>query len=126
MASKMTKLGMKRKDLHGNCAVPCSPCEGKSEKDYENEIVYPELDASGPLAEQLGAEEVKVGEEFEQTVRWRVKRVRISEENGKKDFGLTLCMIEASDIKPEAKADDDEGEGDSPAMAYIQGRAKEA
>jgi len=126
-APKLVKLGIKRKEMFPTSPSPVEG--GKSEKDYDNEVVYPELDVSGPLAEQLGAEDLSLDEEFTQTVKWRVKRQRVSKENGKKDFGLTLCMIAASNIDEaptKAKKDDDDDSGDSPAMEYITGRAANA
>lgn len=120
----LTKLGIRRSQLHGSP----SPV---TEKNYENEIVYPELNASGKLAEQLGAEELKVGEVFTQTVKWKVKRVSVTEENGKKTSSLDLCMVAASNIEStESDEEEDEEQGESEdasaAMDYIQGRAQKA
>lgn len=130
MATKMIDMGMKRKET-----MP-SPTESPSSpKAYDNEKVYPELTLSGPQAEMMGAEDLKEGDLVEQTVQWRVKRHSKTEEGGKTDYSMTLCLEKASDCK---ECDDTEDAGDaadaseeqdsepSPAMAYIQGKAKEA
>lgn len=127
MATKLIDLGMKRKELNPGesaCAEPAS-C-----KDWENQKVYPELCARGKQAEMLGAEDLEEGDVVRQEVVWKVSRRRKVEENGKTDYTLDLQMLKASDLIPEGKAesDDDEPEmesddSESPAMAYIQGRA---
>lgn len=124
MATKLIDLGMKRKEIHGGPTTP-SP---KSEKDYENEKIYPELDVSGAHAEMLGAEDLKEGDVIEQTVRWRVKRHSATTENGKTDYRMTLCMEKASDcVECEKEKGDDDEDGDSrekrpsAALEYLAG-----
>lgn len=132
MPTDMIDMGVKHKEMY-----PTEPATPSSKKDYENEKTYPELSLSGPQAEMMGAEDLKEGDLIEQMVQWRVKRHSKTTENGKTNFSMTLCLEKASDCK-ECKDDadsndegtesdtdeDDSGENDSPAMAYITGRAK--
>jgi hypothetical protein len=128
--AKMTELGMKRKENRPGedlCAQPAD-CES-----YEDEVIYPELHAEGEQAAMLGSDDLEEGDIVEQTVRWKCKRSRRVEENGKVvDRSLVLCMIEASDMeqvgrerKKESAEDDSVREEDSPAMAFIRSRAAE-
>lgn len=118
---------MKRKELEGHGASV--PMESK---DYEKEIVYPRLDARGKQAQMLGADDLEPGEYLKQTVIWKVDRVAKREENGKKDYDLSLCMVEASDMesvdgpkeKKAEKDDSDEDDGEiSPGLAAIMEKA---
>lgn len=126
MATKMVDMGIKRKDMY-----PRESPSPKPEKDYDNEKVHPELELSGPHAEMMGAEDLKEGDVVEQRVRWRVKRHSATTESGKTRYAMTLSLDRASDCeecetpaKKEGGAiDDGSGADDSPAMAYIQGRA---
>ena len=125
MMPKMVKMGVKRKDMHE--PAPTSPA---SEKDWENEMVEPEMHVSGVHAEKMGAADLKTGDRVRQTVVWRVKDHTMRQENGKKaEYSMTLCMERGSDHE-EAEGDEKpEGEkhakGESPAMRYIQQRAAE-
>lgn len=131
MATKMIDMGMKRKETMTSVTAPAS-----SSKDYDNEKVYPELTLSGPQAEMMGAEDLKEGDLVEQTMQWRVKRHSKTEEGGKTDYSMTLCLEKASDCKEcdgdtedagdAADASEEADSEPSPAMAYIQGKAKEA
>ncbi len=129
MASKLVDMGIPRKEMYsGDKPSPTS------EKDYQKEKVYPELNLSGPAAEMMGAADLKEGDLIEQTVRWRVKRHSKTTEKGKTDYSMTLCLEKASDCEDcgsDATDTADEGdEGDSSgassAMNYIEGRAKSA
>lgn len=127
MTPKMIDMGIKRKDMMpGELAT-------KSEKEYDNETTYPELNLSGPQAELMGAEEMKEGDVVKQMVQWRVKRHSKTEEGGKTDYSMTLCLEKASDCVEcdaadgkKGKGDEADDDGDSPAMSYIQGQAKSA
>lgn len=126
--SKLVKMGIKRKDMH-EAETPAVT----SEKDYDKEIVRPELHLSGEHAKMMGAEDLKKGDRVQQTVQWVVGSHAKEEENGKPPhYRMTLCLDKAGDHS-ECKGDDDEegeavddgsGKDDSPAMAYIAGRAK--
>lgn len=125
---KMHDMGMTRGELHGTPAAT----EPKSEKDYEKEKVYPELNVSGKQAIAMGAEDMKVGDVIEQMVRWRVKRREVVErEDGTKDVNLTLCLEKASDWDDAEGDDDDTEESDGeenedaklkPGLAYLLGK----
>jgi hypothetical protein len=122
----MVDLGVKRKELH-SAEISTSP---KSEKDYANEKEYPELSLSGAHAEMMGAEDLKEGDVVEQKVRWRVKKHVKTTEGGKARYEMRLCMEKASDCeecapdkKKSSAEDDGDGADDSPAMAFIQGKA---
>lgn len=122
---KLVKMGIRRKDMY-----PKETVSSKSEKDYDKEEVRPELHLSGPHAEMMGAEDLKKGDRVRQVVEWVVKDRVKREVDGKPDeYELTLCIDRAGEHVEcgEEKSDNDESEAtDSPAMAYIQGRAKEA
>lgn len=126
----MIDMGMKRKDMYPS-ETASSP---KSEKDYEKEKVYPEMHLEGPLAEMMGAEDLKAGDVVEQTVRWRVKSLTKTERDGKASYSMTLCLEKASDCKECEGGSDDSDEDDgkdgessgSAAMDYIRGQAKNA
>lgn len=105
---KMTDMGMKRKDMRG----PESVSEPGEKKDYDNEVCYPCLSASGEQARMLGAEDLKEGETIEQLVRWKVRRVERSEVNGKKDYRLELDMVKASDVEACKDCEDDAEDGE--------------
>lgn len=126
---KLVKMGIKRKDLHTSSGeVP------KSEKDYDKEEVRPEIHLSGKHAEMMGAEDLKKGDRVRQTVEWVVGSHSKHEENGKQPrYEMTLCLDKAGDHSEVGEektekggVDDGDGADDSPAMAYIQGRAKSA
>jgi hypothetical protein len=123
MASpKLTPMGIKRKELH-SAEMAASP---KSEKDYDNEEVRPELHVSGEHARMLGAAGLKKGDRVRQVVEWEVKDHVKRDENGKPtDYSMTLCMDKASDCEACGEEEESE-EGDekpSAGLAYITGRA---
>lgn len=126
---KLVDLGIKRKEMHGG---PESLPE-KTSKDYDNEKVHPTLQVDGPHAEMMGAEDLKKGDRVRQTVEWEVDEHTKREENGKPPhYSMRLKLCKASDCedcgeKEEGDGiDDGDGADDSPAMAYISGRAKSA
>lgn len=126
MATKMVRMGIKRKDLH-----PSEPTEPKSEKAYEKEEVRPELHLSGEHAIMMGAEDLKTGDRVRQCVEWVVRDHVKREVDGKPaSYEMTLCIDKAGDQEEveASKKDEDEGESssDSPAMAYIMGNAKDS
>ena len=102
----MISLGLKRKELHGN--EPCSPC--CDDKDWENEIVYPEIHVSGKLAEMMGAEELGAGDAVTVQVLLRVKSHSKNEENGKVSYAMTLCIEEMAEDLEVAEEDADEAD----------------
>lgn len=119
---KLTQMGIKRKDLH-SAETSASP---KSEKDYDNERVRPELHVSGEHARMLGAEGLKIGDRVRQTIEWVVKDRVKREENGKPaEYSMTLCMDKASDCEAcgEEEAEEESDEKPSAGLAYITGRA---
>lgn len=125
--SKMVKMGIKRKDMHGGDMVA-------SPKEYDKETVRPELHLDGPHAEMMGAEDLKVGDRVRQTVEWEVKSVGSTTKDGKTSHSLTLCLDKGGDMEDcgdvaddedaaDKGADEGDESGNSPAMAYIQGKA---
>lgn len=108
----MTPLGFKRKDL--NQTEPCSP---SSEKDWENEVVEPEVYVEGAQAEAMGAEELKAGETFTAPFEVSVKELTKIEENGKVRYRMRLCLKAMGDIEStdtgESNDEDESGGDDS-------------
>lgn len=130
MATKMVDMGLKRKEMY-----PAEASSPKSDKEHENEKEYPTLSLSGPHAEMMGAEDLKEGDVIEQKVRWKVKRHSKVTEGGKTRYSMDLSLQKGSDCEDAGSGDDKEepdaiddgsGEDDSPAMAYITGKAKAA
>ena len=124
---KMVKMGIRRKDMY-----PSETTSPKSEKDYDKEVVRPELRLTGPQAEMMGAEDLKKGDRVRQTVEWVVTDHVKREANGKPtEYEMTLCLDKAGDHE-ECGADDEDSEdakGDakpSPAMAYITAQGKDS
>ena len=123
---KLVDLGIKRKEMYAS-EKPATPMK---EKDYDNEMVHPDMHVSVPHAEMLGAADLKKGDRIRQTVEWIVDEHTKREENGKPpNYSMRLKMAKASDCE-ECEGDDDspaeeadEGEDESPAMAFISGRA---
>lgn len=113
----MTSMGMKRRDMHGPAEVTEKP-----EKDYDNEVCYPCLSATGRQAEMLGAESLDDGEYVQQTVVWRVKKTTIERE-GKKNYELSLELVKASNPEavdePEGTESDDDDESDEKPSAGL-------
>lgn len=125
MDTPMTAMGMKRQDMHDRPAEPKA-----TDKDWDNEIVYPTLNLSGKQAEMFGAESLDDGECVQQTVVWRVKKTTI-ERDGQKNYELTLDLVKASDpVQCDDKSTvEDAGESDesddkpSAGLSYILGRS---
>jgi hypothetical protein len=122
----MTNMGIRRKDMRSGEST--SP---KSEKDYDKEIVRPEISLRGPHAVMMGAEDLKTGDRIRQTIEWVVKDHVKREESGKEpEYEMTLCIDKASDcVECESEKEDGEEKGeyegdDSPAMAFIRGNAR--
>ncbi len=121
----MTAMGMKRVEMH---TAPEKAVA--TDKDWENEVVYPSLNLSGKQAEMFGAESLDDGECVQQTVVWRVKKTTI-EKDGQKNYELTLDLVKASDPETvedcadDESASEDAGESDesddtpSAGLAYI-------
>lgn len=137
MASKdtpaMREMGVKRKDAYPSVGGP-----EKSDKDYNNELVRPNMSLDGKQAEMMGADDLEAGEYVKQTVIWKVKRVSKTETDGKKELSVSFDLCKASDLTEvdakEAGEDepaDDKGEdetsesdGDKPSagLAFILGK----
>lgn len=128
--SKLVSMGIRRKEMYSK-----KEPTAMSEKNYEKEMVRPELRLTGPHAEMMGAEELKTGDRVRQTVEWVVKDLVKREVNGRPtEYEMTLCLdkggehvdcgTEESEDAPDKGEDGDEQDGDSPAMLFIQGRAK--
>jgi hypothetical protein len=111
-----TDLGVKRKDSWGDVggAVP------ESGEDYDNETVYPEIHASGKLAELMGAEELKAGEEIEVPVVLKVKNHSKTVENGKTRYSMTLCVLRMGEFT-DAGGGDDYADDPSDTETYADG-----
>jgi hypothetical protein len=118
---KLKALGATRKQIHGTPEVA-------KESDYENEKVYPELDLSGLLAEQMGAAELKQGQKITMAVQFEVKRHVTTVADKKKSYSMTLCAVKAAPMEaPESDDEEDEeeesaeddGKSESPALNYI-------
>lgn len=124
---KLVDLGIKRKEMHG----PSEPTLPMKDKDYDNEVVHPSMHVDGPHAVMMGAGDLKKGDRVRQTVEWVVDEHTKREENGKPpQYSMHLKLAKASDCEAcdddgEEKdgVDDGDGADDSPAMAYISGRA---
>lgn len=128
----MTPLGFKRKDLNdGSYCSPCAPCDNK---DYEDEMIYPEINVVGKQADVMGADTLDLGDEVEVTLRLKVKGLRDDSRliDGKKqrDLNLTFQVLEASDYTFVSESDsgdesDDTSESsdDSPVHAMLAATA---
>ena len=125
---KLVDLGIKRKEMHG----PSEPMPAMKSKDYENEMVHPSMHVDGQHAVMMGAPDLKKGDRVRQTVEWVVDEHTKREENGKPpQYSMRLKCAKASDCEecdPEEEGEQDgvdngDGADDSPAMAYISGRA---
>lgn len=106
--SAMNSLGMKRKEVDG--ASGCCPCELTSDPqkktDWENEVVYPKIEAYGALARLLPIGDMKPGVQYTATVTLRLSGV---DGYGRKD-GPTRVSIECcaiSDLEADGDADGD-------------------
>lgn len=100
----MISLGFKRKELHGQ-PEPCT-----KEKDWDSEIVEPEVYVEGKQAEAMGAEIVKAGDAFTAEVKFKVKELTKIEENGAVRYRMRLCLSEMGDIETEESDSEDESE----------------
>lgn len=100
-------MGMKRKDLAGATESP------SSEKDYQNQKVYPNLSASGEQARLMGADDLEQGECVMQTVKWRIKRLTKDDKGAE----IELEMVSGSDLTPcdDEDAEDEKNGGDDEA-----------
>lgn len=98
----MISLGFKRKELHGT-PEPCT-----KEKDWDSEIVEPEVYVEGKQAEAMGAEVLKAGEAFTAEVKFKVKELTKIEENGEVRYRMRLCLSEMGDIETEESEDETE------------------
>lgn len=123
----MTPLGFKRKELYGH-EHPCSP---DSEKDWENEEVFPRVNAEGKLAEAMGAADLKAGDVFEVRVQMRVdEHKKISKDNTTK-YEMCLSILAMDDIEDVESSDAEVEEeveveteviGDSPVAVVLGAR----
>lgn len=98
----MTPLGFKRKDLNPTSDEP------KSEEDYENMMVYPEVYVEGKLAEAMGAEDFKSGDTFEATFKVKVEDHTETTEGGKTSYRMKLVLESMGDFDVEDTEDKDE------------------
>lgn len=125
----MVKMGIKRKDMHeGESMSPTS------EKDYEKEVVRPELHLSGEHAKMMGAEDLKSGDRVRQTVEWVVKdHVKREVDGEEPTYDMTLCLDKGSDCvecggeknkEEDSEEPDDSAEGAG--LEYITGGKAEA
>lgn len=103
--SDMVKLGMKRKEMY-----PASTA--KTEKSYDDEVVYPEISVSGKLAEKMGAADLKEGDVVEVPVVLKVKRHSKTEEGGDTEYSMTLCVEKMGNMTEVEKDIDDELENE--------------
>ncbi len=108
----MVDLGIKNKEMYAT---------SKPEKDYDNEVTYPEVSVSGKLAEKMGAPDLAEGDVVEVPVILRVTRHSKTTTNGKTDYSMTLCIVKMGDMTATdlEDADDDLNEPlpDKPAGA---------
>lgn len=102
----MVDLGIKQKDLFKS--------EAKVEKDYDNQMVYPEISVSGKLAERMGAADLDDGDVVQVPVVLKVKRLSKTTTDGKTDYSLTLCVLKMGDMEEAPDQDDDDEGGDLP------------
>lgn len=100
----MISLGFKRKELNGSATPAETP------KDWDSEIVEPEVYVEGKQAEAMGAELVKAGDSFTAEVKFKVKELTKIEENGKVRYRMRLCLSEMGDIETDESEGEDETE----------------
>lgn len=86
--------------------------EAKPEKDYDNEVVYPEVHVDGKLAEKMGAAELKAGDKVKTCVVLRVKDMTKTDNNGKVRYSMTFCLEQMDDEMEDASDVDDDLEGE--------------
>lgn len=118
--SKMISLGVAHDELYGSRC--CSPCEPGCEDD--DKLVYPEVHVSGPLADRMGAGELRAGEEFVVPVLFRVRSVSKSErdEEGQEpeiETTMTLCLKSMG--REWDSADDGDGDEDTSQGSHLMG-----
>lgn len=98
----MRNLGIKRKDLHSDCA-PCSP--EKKMEDYDNEEVFPTISTyNAAHAKALGLHILKPGKDYDLTVRVRLGGVDLDDKGMPKSGTLVVRAIEGFETEEE---DDD-------------------
>lgn len=136
--SDLKSLGVKRKDMFPSTAA----AEPMSSKEYDNEIVYPQVSVDGKQAEAMGAADLEQGECVKQTVIWKVEKRVVTEQDGKKEYRMELHLVKGSDLEScdepddeksdksrddDSASDEDEADQPSPGMAFIlSGKAKDA
>lgn len=101
----MVNLGIKRKEMYGGDVA-------KPSKDYDSEIVYPEVSVSGKLAEKMGAADLTEGESVEVPVVLKIKRHAKTTEGGKTEYSMTLCIVKMGDMEVVEKDVDDDFENE--------------
>lgn len=99
----MIKLGIKNKDMYPKSEEP--------KRDYENEVMYPEIMVSGKMAEKMGAADLNEGDCVKTCVVLCVKRHTKTTTDGKTEYSMTLCVKEMDDLEP-ADSDDADLEGE--------------
>jgi hypothetical protein len=119
--SDMTDLGIKRKDQY-----PREETVAGGKKDYDNEKIYPSIDACGKLAELMGAADLNEGDVVEAPFKLKVKRLAKTDENGKTHYDIKFDIIEMGDMTDSSSdeddgSDDEEDEESSPALAVLSG-----
>lgn len=101
----MTPLSFRNADI--------SPTPASPEKDWANQISCPSLSVSGKQAVAMGAESLKVGDVFEAPVRFKVKSMSKSEQDGGKgEFSMSLDMQAMGDMT-ECEDDGETNGGDA-------------
>lgn len=75
----------------------------------ESHISYPEIYLHGDHAKLMGIEAMKAGQEYEATIRFKVKSREVREESdGKISASGSICLLQMSDVE----SDEEEEETD--------------
>jgi hypothetical protein len=93
MSANLTSLGVKRKDMGNDGPCCCAPDSDKK-KEWEEEVVFPTIDAYGEIAKILPVDQMEPGIEYTATVKLQLAAI---DGYGKKD-GPTRVSIEVHAI----------------------------
>lgn len=114
----MINLGVKRKDMgdsYAGCAPCCTSDDPSKKSDYENEEINPELRLEGKHAELFGLDDLKDGDKIEVTLVLQVigtrNNTRLIGNKTERDLGLTLKLLEMSDLTDAGSEDPKEEDG---------------
>lgn len=102
MSTVLHQLGMKRKDAEG-CPPSYAACPCPN-NEYENETVFPCIEAFGPVAQRLPLAAMKPGVRYRTTVELRLKSVSLDENKGATHGSMAVTAI--GDLEPQGEEEE--------------------